>query len=376
MKKISFIIIIICLLVMVSCGQKKNYTIEVKDDVEIITNKNIESSPDLQLNLKLISEISLDKLVLPDSIPTIETFYMTTLDDDGNIYISDFRRSVIYKVDKAGNYLTNFHQKGQGPGESLIINDMKIIQDSVFVFEESGKTSVFTRSGNFVRQLRLLDSKYTNFQIIISDSNICSYSRNLTFDREEKKQNTTLGVYLLDKNNLENYSEILEINSTEDLNNYRYLMQNEQRRFSFYKGQIYIEDLSFTNYAVDIYDLYGKKIRRIEKQARRIACSDKFKDQIKKKNERKSSVKFIADYMKQILNMYVDKNGYLWIKPAVEGLEFDHQYFDIFNSEGVFLKRIKFPLPDSFKWLAFDKGKLIARDSENCVVKVFDYEFE
>jgi hypothetical protein len=79
--------------------------------------------------------------------------------------------------------------------------------------------------------------------------------------------------------------------------------------------------------------------------------------------------------MKQILMMYVDKNGNLWIKPAIEGLEFDHQYFDIFNSEGVFLKRIKFPLPDSFKWLSFEKNKLIARDSENCVVKVFDYEF-
>ncbi|NOR45511.1 MAG: hypothetical protein GQ534_07985 [Candidatus Delongbacteria bacterium] len=375
MKKIRFIIFTICILILISCSQKKNYTVEVKDGVEIITNKNIESSPKLKLDLKLISDISLDSLVLPDSIPAMESFSMTALDNDGNIYISHFGKSIVYKLDENANYVTNFHRKGQGPGESIVINDIKTINDSVYVFGEYGKTAIYSKLGNFIRQVRLLDGKYRALQILISDDNIFCYSRNITYDMEEKIENTTLGVYLLGKNNLESYSKILEINSTVDLNNYRYLMNDEQRRFSFYNGQIYVEDLSFTNYAVDIYDLHGKKRRRIEKQTRKIACSDKFKDKIKKKNQRGSSVKFIADYMKQILWMYVDKNENLWIKPAIEGLEFDHQFFDIFNSEGIFLKRIKFPLPDSFKLLIFDKSKLIAIDRDNCIVKVFKYDF-
>ncbi|MCG2760604.1 MAG: hypothetical protein L6407_05280 [Candidatus Delongbacteria bacterium] len=79
--------------------------------------------------------------------------------------------------------------------------------------------------------------------------------------------------------------------------------------------------------------------------------------------------------MKQILRMYIDKNGNLWIKPAIGGLEFDHQFFDIFNSKGVFLKRIKLPLPDTYNRLVFDKDKLIGIDREGCELKIFDYVF-
>ena len=87
MKNISFIIIVLCILIVISCGQKKNYTVEFKDGVEIITNRNIESSPELQLKLNLITEVSLDNLVLPDSVTAINVFSKSVLDEEGNIYI-------------------------------------------------------------------------------------------------------------------------------------------------------------------------------------------------------------------------------------------------------------------------------------------------
>jgi hypothetical protein len=155
---------------------------------------------------------------------------------------------------------------------------------------------------------------------------------------------------LLDSKNQDKYSKILEINSTEYYDKYKYLMNNEQRLCCLNNDLIYFEDLSFDDYAIDIYDLTGKRIKRIEKQTRKIACSDKFKEKVKEIDKINPNVKVIADYMKHILSMSIDKNGNIWIKPAVEGLEFDHQYFDIFNPNGIFMKRIKFSLPDSFKW--------------------------
>lgn len=374
--KISHIIsLLLFTLILISCTSEKNYSIEIKEGVEIIKNKNIESTPDLKLELKLISEMSLDDLVLPDSIPAISSFSKAVLDEDGNLYISSFRSSVVYKIDPEGRYLTNFHKKGQGPGESLIIDDIDVIDNSVYVVGESGKVAVYTKTGDFIKQLRLIDGKFAGLQLYNSRKDIICATRTSKYVPEENKTDWTIGIFLLDTEDMEKYSKILEINSSVDLNNYRYFMNNEQRRSCFYNRHVYFEDLSFDEYAIDVYDLNAKKIKRIEKQTRRIACSEKFKTEVKEKGKKAPWVKLVADYMKQILWMYVDKNGNLWVCPAVEGLETSHHIYDIFNPDGIFLKRIQLPVPDSFKQISFDNGKLIARDIENCVIKIFDYEF-
>jgi len=374
--KISHItILLIVTLTLLSCSKEKNYTVEIKDGIEIIRNKNIESTPNLQLDLNLISDISLDELVLPDSIPAINSFDNVVLDSEGNIYISNFTNSIVYKLDSKGNYITNFHRKGQGPGESLIADDIAVIKDSVYVVGENGKVAVYNKKGDFLKQLRLIEGKYEGLQIKFSDNKVICATRSANYDLEKEMTYFLIGLFLLDPNNFEKYSKILEIESSEDLNNYRYLMGGIQRQSCFFKDQVFVEDLSFDDYAIDIYNISGEKIKRIEKQTRRIPCSDKFKAEVKEQDEKAPWVKFVADYMKQILRMYVDKNGYLWIKPAIEGLEFDHQYYDIFNVEGIFLKRIKLPLNDSFEWLYFDKDKLIVRDPDNSVINIFDYKF-
>jgi len=374
--KISHIInLIIIALVFIGCSKEKNYSVEIKDGVEIIKNKNIEASPELKLNLKLISDVALDKLELPDSVTAIGQFSNSSLDDEDNIYISNFRNAIIYKIDKNGKYLTNFHKKGQGPGESLILDDIDVIGNYVYAVGEYGRVAVYDKFGNFVKQIRLIEGKYNGLQVLNSGDDIVCATRSSKYVPEENKSEISIGLFLLDKNNLENYSKLLESNSTADLNNYRYLMNEDQRRSSFFNGKVFFEDFSFDIYAVDVYDLNGKKVRRIEKQSRKIACSDKFKADVKEKGLKNPNVKLVADYMKQILWLYSDKYGNLWVKPAVEGLEFDHQIYDIFNSEGVFMKRINLPLPDKYNRLIFDKNKLIGIDREGSELKVFDYEF-
>jgi hypothetical protein len=373
--RISHIIILIFIaLVFWGCSRDKNYSVVIKDGVEIIKNTNIEASPELKLDLKVISEISLDKLVLPDSVSAIGQFNNSSLDHEGNIYISNFRSAIVYKIDKSGKYLTNFHKKGQGPGESIILDDIDVVDNNVYVVGEQGKVAVYDISGNFIKQLRLIEGKYDGLQMLNSGNDIVCATRSSKYIPEENINDISIGLFLLDKNNLENYTKILENKSFSDLNNYRYLMNEEQRRSCFFNNKIYIEDLSFDVYAVDAYDLNGKKVKRIEKQTRRIACSDKFKADVKEKDLKNSHVKLIADYMKQILWMNSDKYDNLWVKPAVEGLEFDHQTYDIFNSEGIFLKRINLPLPGNYR-LIFDEDKLIGIDREGSILKVFDYEF-
>ncbi len=372
----TLLLLTLCLFALTGCVKKeKAYTVEVRNGVEIVRNRNIESAPDLKLDLKLITKISLDKLALPEGVPALNSFNKAVADYDGNIYISNQENATVFKFDPSGNYLKFFHRQGQGPGESRFIDDILIIESKVYVVGENGKVSVHKTNGDFVIQNRLFGARYMINKLTYSDGRIFCRTAERSYDFERNKTNYTSVLYLLDNDNIENYTEIMRFEAAEDLTNYRYLMGNDHRQTVFGASNVYVEDLSFTNYAVDVYDISEKKIRRIEKQTRRIECSDDFKSEVQKIDELVPQVKFIADYMKQILGLHTDKNGNLWVKPAIEGMGVDHQHFDIFNNQGIFLKRIELPIPDSFKMLFFDKNKLIVTDRENLIVKVFEYEF-
>ncbi len=55
-------------------------------------------------------------------------------------------------------------------------------------------------------------------QIINTGKNIYSYCRNVTPDFEEKVSRIELGVFLLDPNDIEKHTKIIEMSATADLN--------------------------------------------------------------------------------------------------------------------------------------------------------------
>lgn len=86
------------------------------------------------------------------------------VDDEGNIFVSDFGNTRVQMYDRTGKFIRTFGRKGQGPGEFQ--SPGKLLLDpsgNLYVFDIL-KIHIFEKSGRFSRQIALKSS--LNFPFI------------------------------------------------------------------------------------------------------------------------------------------------------------------------------------------------------------------
>ncbi|NOR44725.1 MAG: hypothetical protein GQ534_03990, partial [Candidatus Delongbacteria bacterium] len=112
MKK--FILWVIVLTMFIACNNEKlTYTIENQDGIEIIKNDNMPADPNYKINMRLTADLNFDEISQQDTANVVQLNNIE-LDQYGNMYILDARRSKIHKFDKDGNRLVTFGERGQG----------------------------------------------------------------------------------------------------------------------------------------------------------------------------------------------------------------------------------------------------------------------
>jgi hypothetical protein len=79
-----------------------------------------------------------------------------TADDEGNIYVLDWRAKTVKKFNLQGNHILTFGREGQGPGEFSYPVEIRLLPGGhLIVFEgEAQKFSVFDQKGNFIKSGR------------------------------------------------------------------------------------------------------------------------------------------------------------------------------------------------------------------------------
>lgn len=89
-------------------------------------------------------------------------FIRFAVDDDGNVYVLDWREKTVRKYDRSGKFLISFGGPGQGPGEFSFPEDIGYLPDGhLMVFEaESQKYTCFTKGGNVARTGRFQKLMY------------------------------------------------------------------------------------------------------------------------------------------------------------------------------------------------------------------------
>jgi len=95
-------------------------------------------------------------------------FISFAVDDDGDVYVLDWREKTVRKFDHSGKFLFMFGGPGQGPGEFSSPEEIRYLPNGhLMVFEgESQKYSCFTKDGKLVRTGRfqkLMFSPYFGF---------------------------------------------------------------------------------------------------------------------------------------------------------------------------------------------------------------------
>ncbi|HAQ61950.1 TPA: hypothetical protein DCR49_08135, partial [Candidatus Delongbacteria bacterium] len=133
------------------CSKESTCTITEKDGVKHYQNKNQPANP----ALKFVTDgkITIEGNI-GDSLVSFTTSSDIEIDEDGNIYIFDYRLQKVFKYGKDGKFILSFSGIGNGPAEITGAQDIAIVGDSVTVCSpEAAKVSVYDRNGIFSRHI-------------------------------------------------------------------------------------------------------------------------------------------------------------------------------------------------------------------------------
>ena len=365
MKK--FILLVIVLTMLIACNNKSTtYTVENKDGVEVIKNDNVPADPNYKVDMRLAVDLNFDEISQQDTANVVQLNNIE-LDQYGNMYILDARRSKIHKFDKDGNRLVTFGERGPGPGEFIGAGFFVVWHDTVYVpSRQQLKILKFDTNGKYITDKRYANAKdfpssfwkTRNFVTGISFTPLPSEG-NAVF-----KRNLNLFNDQFDK--LRSYREdrVDFQNPVFDLN----FVGNPCVAVSS-DSLVYLPRYSENDYIIDVFDFEGNKKQVIRKKYRRIAFTENelrrfqvFLDRnnLTAKGKFKNSIGLIS----------MDKYDRLWVQAAQHESE-KRRLYDVFE-KGIYINTVEIPA-DSTDIVDFVENKLVAFDAVNNKMKYYDY---
>ncbi len=174
--RIFIILVFISSCIGYSCAEEElNYTLEVIDGVSNVHNlyPKYESKPLIELDkVNVIGELSGENEKMQFFEP--RTILM---DSEDNIYVIDTGNHRIVKLNSTGDFLLEFGQKGQGPGEfEYMMSASMDSKENIYVGEFT-RTQIFDTAGNYLRSMRLKHTRsfeFTNDDKIIATGFVIS----------------------------------------------------------------------------------------------------------------------------------------------------------------------------------------------------------
>jgi hypothetical protein len=134
----------------------KDFQIAAENGIPVIMNPDHPVPlPDSPKDIVFAEEFRMGSLE-GDPNTIFGEFISFAVDDEGNVYVLDWRGKTVRKFDRSGKFLFSFGGAGQGPGEFSDPQEIRYIPDGhIMVFEgESQRYSCFTKQGKVVRTAR------------------------------------------------------------------------------------------------------------------------------------------------------------------------------------------------------------------------------
>ncbi len=328
----KFFIIIIQILVLAfifSCSTKKDYEIINKDGIVIVKNKdNHEQKKIIDIKLRDIKEIDLSHF-----INKISSF---CVDDFQNIYILDETKKRIFVFNSRGDSINSFGGSGNGPGEFTTPAGIFMNKSDLFVPDiASKKVLQFTLDGEFIEDLTDLESVPVSLKIL-DDSLFVGYIMNQSFDEDGFIINMKLSIL---NSKLKPIKIIKEKKNKIDFKNI-FSKNSDEATFDINSKFCFIEECSENKFQINVYDFEDKLVKKIIKQYKKIAYSEKEVQEENNKIKKKlkglyGEIKFNRKYKKAILGIYIDRLNQLWVKEATEDDLSEDNIFTVFDSDGI-----------------------------------------
>ena len=366
---------VLCFLVtllLIGCGDK-NYTVEMKDGVEIVKNRNKVNNPNLTLDLKEIYTIDPSEEFDNDSSKLVTNIHVLLADRDKNIYLLDKDKVSIKKYNQNGKFITSFGRPGSGPGEIIRPSSMCLYEDSIYVNDLNSKRVVkFTRDGEFIantifngnvpRKIQATPSgKFTSIQF--------------QFSQDQNSAEMTGSLSLSDFT----FSDSLKIwNKTAIYDQFTDL-HDFYPEYQISDNYIYVADNSRNKFKIDLFDFKGDKVREVSRSFIRIKMDDSdmelIKERFKRSNPDLDTVAVDLKYKFAIQDIEIDKDENIWIKPSLEEKATENygKVFEIYDSKGIFQNRITIPDASLDTTIKIIGDRLYLIDLLNLTVKAYRY---
>lgn len=342
MNKSACLICLLCLLI--SCGPKQDGIEKIfEDGVEVVINHfepyKIEGEPS-ELYLDEILKIDMEQEDISEQgLADVQTF---DVDSEGNIFIFQFPREsehLVFKFNKAGNFVMSFGEIGQGPGEiqANVPGYLRItIRNEIPIVDRTAKKILFFSSRGTLLQEIPFDMYYLSRGGFTPLENGNFLIHRVPLGPQGEIQRAIISIF--DSG----------LNKIKDLADYEIPGMGKEKVNVFLeipivgisRNQIF---LGYEKISKDIlvYDLNGELKRIIRKEYSSIAVPDELKQEFKERFEGTPIWEqlYIPTHMPYFQYLFTDDEGRLYVVTFEKDKDSGMNICDIYNRDGIFIGR-------------------------------------
>jgi hypothetical protein len=325
------------------------------------------------------------------------------VDDEGNIFVTDWDRKRIQKYGPDGKFLLTIGREGQGPGEFINVWEPEFDKDgNLYVVDISQKRiSFFSREGQYLKQIGFPQMNVSSSLYLTSQGHFLMAVDEIEAEGQDgSRWRTIVGLY-------DNKFQPLEVFHRENHeikgaggrgeDSVAQFWAAEMSEWAFRPVRHYFlapnDEIYFgfsDAYEIRVYSPAGGLARIIRKGYDPFPITEKDKDQFEKmqqaeflrflpaqfENAKKKALKLIRypKYKPAYLDFTVADNDWLFVMVSSQGN--DATVLEVFDAQGHYIARTEAAIPAEM--LRFKKGKAYAVATEDSykLVKRFSYTIQ
>ncbi len=322
-----FCLILFCF--VSSCQKEKTVIVETIEGVEVIRNfKDPVPRRGIPSKIRFEEELSIGEVKGREEY-MFSIIQGVAVDDQGRMYIVDYRQAQVKVFDATGMYLFTIGKEGQGPEEFSFPSGVAITSENLLMVEDSGNKTIkfFSLDGNFVKS-------FTTARIRLSSRVILSkQGYMLALGTDLDPQNLVYELRKFDMNF--QFLKIIRTCPTPSpgkLNPYHPVFY-----FQIDKNDNIVYGFPET-YEIQILNPEGELIRRILKDYDPVEISEEEKEEWKKVIPKEVGIEFLKHYP-PFGTFSVDDEGRIIVQTRERHEQKLKDVYDVFDPEGFYVAR-------------------------------------
>lgn len=309
-------------------------------------------------SIRFVPELTIDDTSMPE-----DTFFegvsSIVSDNDGNIYICDYKANNIKKFDSSGKHIKTIGRKGQGPGEFNMPFEVAVTDDRLIVWDWGNRRlCVLTADGELMKSVQIFRGEGIPQKMRpLPNGNIVIELEKIYYGEQDKPQDCLIEIFSPELEKIKTlYTQQVWRNKFMRIES---MFTNIIQPFSPLvcwdvspEGKIAIGYPSA--YDIELFDSEGGKISSFSHSYEPVKVTDKDKESffggityssggtttqtVPEPIVKNTEFPKLKPAFKQIL---VDSEGNILVWPYRKNREEESRYFDAFSPEGNFVGSVQ-----------------------------------